>query len=130
MDYARIAKIHNKVFSTKENSLEREKAIAALSDSDRAALFDYDMGVRSGRIKAVKVHEQEGNVNMTYEQFRKKMNGDYKGQLQEISKFAQENPGLYQRYREQYSKERSEQMRLHNRRLTENMHKNKPYGFK
>lgn len=130
MDYTRIARICKSVFSTKENSPEREKAVAALSEADRTAVFDYDMGVRSGRIKAVKSDGQEGNISMTYEQFKKKMNGDYKGQLREISKFAQESPELYKQYREKYHKEGSEQMRLHNRRLTENTHKNKPYGFK
>lgn len=130
MDYTSIARIHKRIFSTKENSPEREKAVAALSETDRAALYDYDMGARSGRIKPVKVDEQEENGSMTYEQFKKKMSGDYKGQLREISKFAQESPELYQQYRERYRKEESEQMQLHNRRLMENKHKNKPYSFK
>lgn len=130
MDYTRIAKVHKKVFRTKENSPERERAVATLSEADRAAVFDYDMGVRSGRIKPVKVDEREENESMTYEQFKKKMSGDYKGQLREISKFAQDNPELYQQYRERYHKEESEQMWLHNRQLIENKHKNKPYSFK
>lgn len=130
MDYTRIARIHKRVFSTKENSLERERAVDALSEADRIVLFDYDMGARSGRIKAVKVDGQEEDGSMTYEQFKKKMSSDYKEQLQEISKFAQSNPELYQQYRERYRKEESEQMQLHNRRLMENKHKNKPYSFK
>lgn len=72
MDYTRIARIHKRVFSTKENSLERERAVDALSEADRIVLFDYDMGARSGRIKAVKVDGQEEDGSMTYEQFKRK----------------------------------------------------------
>ncbi len=49
MDYTRIARLHNKVFSTPRNSPEREQAYSALSEADRAAVFDYDMGIRSSR---------------------------------------------------------------------------------
>ena len=38
MDYARIAKLHNKVFSTPRNSPEREQALNSLSDADRGAV--------------------------------------------------------------------------------------------
>ena len=85
MDYARIAKLHNKVFSTPRDSPEREQAYSALSEADRAAVFDYDMGIRSGRIKAVNIDEQGGNRNMTYKQFKQKSDSDEKGVMQELS---------------------------------------------
>ena len=127
---ARIAELHNKVFSTPRNSPEREKAYSALSEVDRTAVFDYDMGIRSGRIKAVNINEQEENETMTYEQFVKKSESGENGTLRELSKFAKESPELYQQYRERYHKEQGEQQRLHNRRLTENTFKNKPYSIR
>ena len=130
MDYTRIARLHNKVFSTPRNSPEREQAYSALSEADRAAVFDYDMGIRSGRIKAVNINEQEESENMTYETFKWKSDSGKRGTLRELSKFAKESPELYQQYRERYHREQDEQTRLHNRRLTENTFKNKPYSFR
>lgn len=130
MDYARIAKLHSKVFSTPRNSLEREQAYSALSEADRAAVFDYDMGIRSGRIKAVNINEQEESENMTYETFKWKSDSGERGTLRELSKFAKESPELYQQYRERYHKEQDGQRKLHNRRLTENTFKNKPFSIR
>ncbi len=130
MDYTRIAKLHSKVFSAPRDSPEREQAYSALSEADRAAVFDYDMGIRSGRIKAVNINEQEENGNMTYEQFKQKSDSGERGTLRELSKFAKESPELYQQYRERYHREQDEQTRLHNRRLTENTFKNKPFSVR
>ena len=130
MDYTRIARLRNKVFSTPRNSLEREQAYSALSEADRAAVFDYDMGIRSGRIKAVNINEQEENETMTYETFKRKSDSGERGTLRELSKFAKESPELYQQYRERYHKEQDEQAKLHNRRLTENTFKNKPFSIR
>ncbi len=41
MDYTRIARLHNKVFSTPRNSPEREKAFSALNIADRAAVYCF-----------------------------------------------------------------------------------------
>ena len=67
---------------------------------------------------------------MTYEQFVKKSESGEKGTLRELSKFAKESPELYQQYRERYRKEQDEQTKLHNRRLTENIFKNKPFSIR
>lgn len=119
MDYTRIAKLHSKVFSTPRDSPEREQAYSVLSEADRAAVFDYDMGIRSGRIKAVKINEQEENGTMTYEQFKQKSDSDEKGVMQELSQFAMKCPELYQQYRKKWQAEKNEQIRLHNRRLSD-----------
>lgn len=130
MDYKRIAKLHNKLFSTPRDSPEREQTYSVLSEADRAAVFDYDMGIRSGRIEAVNINEQEEKGNMTYEQFKRKSESDEKGVMQELSQFAMKSPELYQQYREKWQAEISEQQRLHNRRLTENTFKNKPFSIR
>ena len=50
MDYTRITKLHNKVFSTPRNSPEREKAINSLSEAERAAVFSLEKDYMLGRI--------------------------------------------------------------------------------
>ena len=129
---ARIAELHNKVFSTPQGSREREQAINSLSDSERTAVFNLEKDYMLGRITRQDIAEmkQEGNETMTYAQFKKIMNNDCKGQLQELSQFAKESPELYQQYRERYHKEQDEQAKLHNRRLTENTFKNKPFSIR
>ena len=127
MDYTRITKLHNKVFSTPRNSPEREKAYSALSEADRAAVFDYDMGIRSGRIKAVNINEQEESETLTYAQYKKIMDNDCKGQLRELSQFSMENKELYRQYRDRYVQEREAERKS---RFTKNTFKNKPYSFR
>ena len=129
---ARIAELHNKVFSTPRNSPEREQAYSELSESDRTAVFNLEKDYMLGRITRQDIAEmkQEGNETMTYAQYKKIMNNDCKGQLQELSQFAKESPELYQQYRERYHREQDEQQKLHNRRLTESTFKNKPYSFR
>ena len=50
--------------------------------------------------------KQEGNETMTYAQYKKIMDNDCKGQLQELSQFAKENRELYRQYSDRYEKER------------------------
>ena len=126
----RIAKLHNKVFSTPRNSPERERAYSALSEADRAAVYDYDIGCKSGRIKEIKVSEQEENGSMTYQQYKTKMESNERGTMQEVSQFAMKSPETYQKYRERYMKAQSEEQALKNRRLTESTFKSKPYSMR
>ena len=121
MNNAQVAKLHNKVFSTPRNSPEREQAINSLSDEERKAVFKLEEDYMLGRITRKEIAEmaQKGNGTMTYEQFVKKSESDEKGTMQELSQFAMKSPELYQQYREKWQSERSEQQRLHNRRLTE-----------
>ena len=129
---ARIAELHNKVFSTPRNSPEREQAYSELSESDRTAVFNLEKDYMLGRITRQDIAEmkQEGNETMTYAQFKKKSDSGKRGVMQELSKFAKESPELYQQYRERYHKEQDEQAKLHNRRLTENTFKNKPFSIR
>lgn len=50
MSNARIAKLHTKVFSTPQFSKERERAISALSEADRAAVLNLERDYMAGRI--------------------------------------------------------------------------------
>lgn len=129
----RIAKLHNKVFSTPQFSKEREQAILALSETDKAAVFNLERDYMEGCItkrELLEMGQKEENETMTYEQFVKKSESDEKGTMQELSQFAIKCPKTYNKYREKWQAERSEQQRLHNRRLTENTFKNKPFSIR
>ena len=132
MDYAQVAKLHNKVFSTPRNSPEREQAINSLSEAERAAVFSLEKDYMLGRITRKEIAEmaQKSNRTISYEQFVKKSESNEKGVMQELAQFAMKSPELYQQYREKWQAERSEQQRLHNRRLTENTFKNKPFSIR
>lgn len=94
MDYARIAKIHDEIFSTPPNSKERMEKLEKLSEADRERLFDFDMGLYSGRTKKPKNYEQEENGTMTYEQFVKKSESDEKGGNARTITICYEIPGV------------------------------------
>ncbi len=129
-DVNRIARIYDKVYSTKPNSPERTAALEKLSEIDRENLFDYDMGVRSGRIKKTEVKEEMAAGQKSYEWYVSKMNSDESGTMQEVSQFAMQCPELYQQYRERHQQELRQEQTLKNRRLGENKHKNKPYSMR
>ena len=126
---ARIAELHSKVFSTLGNSPEREQAINSLSDSEREAVFNLERDYMLGRITRQDIAEmkQEGNETMTYAQYKKIMNNDCKGQLQELSQFAKETRELYRQYSDRYGKEREAER---NSRFTESTFKNKPFSIR
>ncbi len=132
MGNARIAKLHSKVFSTPQFSKEREQAISELGEADRAAVFSLERDYMVGRITMEQITEmaQKESGTMTYGQFKAKMDDDHKGQLQELSQFAKEFPGLYEQYRARYHQEQEEERRLHNRRLAEGTFKNKPFSIR
>lgn len=115
MDNKRIAKLYNKVFSTPRKSPERDKLVEGLSDNDSSALREYTLGVMAGRIKHnINDIEQEG-AGMTYAEFKRLSDGNESGAMRELSKFAMENPSLYEQHRAKYQEEYEQRLKLHNR---------------
>lgn len=129
MNNARIARLHNEVFSTPQGSKERERAINSLSDSEREAVFNLEKDYMLGRITRQDIADmkQGGGGAMTYTQYKKIMDNDCKGQLRELSQFAKVNRELYRQYSDRYEKERETERKS---RFTENTFKNKPYSFR
>ena len=121
---ARIAELHNKVFSTPRNSPEREQAYSELSESDRTAVFNLERDYMLGRITRQDIAEMKQEESA---QYKKIMDNDCKGQLRELSQFSMENKELYRQYRNRYVQEREAEQKS---RFTENTFKNKPYSFR
>lgn len=116
MDYDRMGKIYNYVYSAPKNSPERVARLAELSETDRQALYDYDMGLLSGRIKKSEV-EPMAAQQRSYEWYKKKMDEADTGNMRIVSKFALDCPELYKQYRERYQQEQDEQRRINNRKI-------------
>lgn len=124
-DCEQIARIRQKIFnSTEPNSPERERMMGKLSEPDLEALYRLDMDIRTGRIKESEVREMAAERD--YSWYKKKMDEADTGNMGIISKFALDCPELYQQYRKRYQQEQSEEIRLRNRKMDENPHKNKP----
>ena len=126
---ARIAELHNKVFSTPRNSPEREQAYSELSESDRTAVFNLEKDYMLGRITRQDIMDMERveSGTVTYSQYKKIMDNDCKGQLRELSQFAKENRELYRQYSDRYGKEREAERKS---RFTESTFKNKPFSIR
>ncbi len=71
--------------------------------------------------------KQEESETMTYAQYKKIMDNDCKGQLQELSQFAKENRELYRRYSDRYEKQRDAERKS---RFAENTFKNKLFSIR
>lgn len=129
---ARVARLYQKVFQTPMGSPEREQAISSLNETDRAAVFNLEMEYIKGRITRKEISEmaKKGDANMTYEQFREKMDNDYKERLRELTQFAKTNRGIYDQYREMYRLEKDKERMLRNKEMTEGTFRNKSFGFK
>lgn len=99
MDYERISKIYHYVYDTPADSPEREKRLSELSDSDSEALYDFTIGLMSGRIKESDISNvQKGDGNMTYREYRVLKNrGNYLDETK-VYGFEKENPELATSY--------------------------------
>jgi len=117
MDYnpKRIARLYERVYSKPPNSKEREAELAKLSDEDNAALYDYSVGLLSGRIKKTEVEEMAKQRN--YEWYKKMMDSSESGAMRAVSQFSFDCPALYAEYRNRYKAEQDEERRKHNYRL-------------
>ena len=115
MDYGRMAKLHDYVYSTPANSPEREKRLAELSDTDQEQLYDYKVGLLSGRIKPEQHYkhqqEQKGNEKMTYKEWKEANRRNTVEAMNAAIDFKVNHPDIDSRYRQRLEadeKKRSE----------------------
>lgn len=114
-DVNRIARLYDKTFNNPPHSPERMQALEKLSEADRESLYDYDMGIRSGRIQ--KPNYEKENEAMTYEEFKKLSDSNASGTMLELSQFAKRSPELYRQHRERYQEEKDRERRNHNKKI-------------
>lgn len=109
MDYSRMAKLHDYVYSTPANSPEREWRLNELNDADQAALYDYAVGLLSGRIKPEQQYEyhqeQKGSENMTYKKWKEVNKSSDLRDMNAAIDFRVQYPALENEYRQRQKAE-------------------------
>ena len=111
-EYEHMEKVYNYVFSVPPGA-ERDKRLAEISKEDNAKLYDFDMGLRSGRIKKPENQSKESEESgmnkerkiASYEDFKKALTrtGSYKT----LCEFKRNNPETYKRYLEKMEAEKA-----------------------
>lgn len=105
-EYNRMAKIFNYVYSTPPNTVEREKRLAEIGEEDASELWDFYLGICSGRIKAPEVAGKEREMSIAsgrerianYEDF---LTASRNGRYDLLCEFKRSNPETYACYAEQ-----------------------------
>ena len=109
MDYSRMARLHDYVYSTPANSSEREKRLNELSDADQEQLYDYKVGLLSGRIKPEQHNEyqqeQKGNEEMTFKQWKEVNRKNTIEAMNAAVDFKVNHPDIESRYRQRQQEE-------------------------
>lgn len=108
MDYGKMARLHDYVYSTPANSPERERRLAELSDTDQAALYDYAVGLLSGRIKPEQHNEyqqQKGNEEMTYKEWKEVNRKNTIEAMNAAVDFRVNHPDMDSRYQQRQQEE-------------------------
>lgn len=114
MNYERMAKLHDYVYSTPSNSPEREQRIAELSEVDQEALYDYKIGLLSGRIKKSD-YKQEADNMLTFQEWKKIQRGSSLKEMSVAVDFKKQYPLIdkeYQQRKETEEKKRREIMAI------------------
>ncbi len=105
------------MYSAPPDSAERMSRLLALNDSDSKDLYDFDVSLRSGRIKESDIREvQKGdNQIMTYKEWKAKSKSRVIGDNLDVANFEKQNPYTVQSYKnrmERDEKKRSEIMSI------------------
>lgn len=105
------------MYSAPPDSAERMSRLLALNDSDSKDLYDFDVSLRSGRIKESDIREvQKGdNQIMTYKEWKAKSKSRVIADNLDVANFEKQNPYTVQSYKnrmERDEKKRSEIMSI------------------
>lgn len=117
MNYGRVKKIYNYVYSAPADSLERMSRLSGLSDSDSQDLFDFVVGLRDGRIKESDIDEiwKGDRQIMTYKEWKALNKSKWQVDIQRIMDFETMYPLDAKEYKKRLSEEkrkRSEIMQI------------------
>lgn len=117
MDYGRIRKIYEHVYSAPADSPERMSRLSGLSDSDSKDLYNFVVDLRGGRIKESDVDEiWEGDRQiMTYEEWKALNKSKWQMDIQRVIDFETMYPldaRVFKERMEREKRKRSEIMQI------------------
>lgn len=129
-EYEHMMKVYSYISSSPPNSPEREKRLAEIGEEDSSKLWDFYVGLCSGRIKKPETINKESEAgNMTYQEWKVVATRNFWRNQGEISNFERQNPTMAREYKkrlENERKKRSEIMAIkdtaeRHRKIAENM---------
>lgn len=109
-EYAHMEKVYNYVFSVPPGA-ERNKRLSEISEEDNAKLYDFDMGLRSGRIKRPENQSKESEEGGMNKEKEITSYADFKAALCRTSnyhrlvEFKRNFPEIYKSYMERMERE-------------------------
>lgn len=109
MDYYHMKKVHDYVFSVPPGE-ERDKRLLEISKTDNDALYDFSMGLLSGRIQEPKTKKEEvGKMNkkekiVTFGDFKNAYGKT--GYYHQLRDLRQSDPDKYERFKERLEREK------------------------
>lgn len=110
-DYERMARLHSYVYSAPADSAERERRLNELNDADQAALYDYAVGLLSGRIKPEQQYEyhqeEKGSENMTYKKWKEVNKSNDLRDMNVAIDFRVQHPALENEYKQRQKAEQA-----------------------
>ena len=104
MDYNRMAQLHDYVYSTPADSQEREKRLAELSETDQVALYDFAVGLLSGRIKKSD-YQQEDDGMLSFKEWKRIENSGSLKEMNRIIEFKMQYPLIASEYQHRKAEE-------------------------
>ena len=129
-EYEHMMKVYSYISSSPPNSPQREKRLAEIGEEDSSKLWDFYVGLCSGRIKKPETINKESEAgNMTYQEWKVVATRNFWRNQGEISNFERQNPTMAREYKkrlENERKKRSEIMAIkdtaeRHRKIAENM---------
>ena len=124
-EYEHMMKVYSYISSSLPNSPEREKRLAEIGEEDSSKLWDFYVGLCSGRIKKPEIINKESEVSTMNKEKRITSYKDFKDALTRtncykmLCEFERQNPMTareYKRQLEEEKKKRSEILAIPNTR--------------
>lgn len=112
-EYEHMKKVYDYVFSVPPNSLERERRLAEISKEDNEKLWDFYVGLCSGRIKKPEtINKESEERNMTYQEWKVATTRSFWRNRGEISNFEHQNPMTAREYKRQLEEEKKKRSEI------------------
>ena len=121
MNLERMGQLYDYVYSTPMDSPEREKRLAELSDTDQAELYDFAVGLLSGRISRPESEGKDDMNILSYQEWKhiqQQAQARQKGAGNTLWEFESKYPAIASEYRQrelQEQKQRDQIMQIKDR---------------
>lgn len=108
-----MMKVYSYISSSPPDTLERERRLAEISKEDNEKLWDFYVGLCSGRIKKPEtINKESEEGNMTYQEWKVATTRSFWRNQGEISNFERQNPMTAREYKKRLENERKKRSEI------------------